>query len=213
MRLINHENVEELIREVFLVPQEIDRLPYGPIRANRNDFGLHPPTGGIFGKLQTLLDILTLLGRDFPQHVGDFFLLQVFEYLHGFVGLHLGNRRGHFLWRKNIRQFPTESFIQLKKQVGIQVDPQDAQQTPTLRSGKKGNGIGKVRVVHVFHASPDISFRCVFKGFHESRHQIGVHSRLLGLYPMDAILLGKLLLKLLFHEENAEATSTGKEVC
>ena len=79
------------VRQVRRLAHVVDGLPNGPIRRHRDELGLHPPSGGIFGIEQPALDRDTLGRR---QLFEDFLLIlfvEIFEQFDGVVGFKLAD--------------------------------------------------------------------------------------------------------------------------
>ena len=57
----------EPVGQIRRVAHVVDRLPDGPVRRHRDEFGLHPPAGGVFRIEQAALDLSRSDGGSFSR--------------------------------------------------------------------------------------------------------------------------------------------------
>src|SRR5450759_4191318 len=56
LRSFDRVDFVDPVRQVRRVAHVVDRLPHGPVRRHCDEFGLHPPSGGVFGVKQAALE-------------------------------------------------------------------------------------------------------------------------------------------------------------
>ena len=111
----------EPVGQIGRVAHVVDRLPHGPVRRHRDEFGLHPPAGGIFRIIQAALERVALRRRQFFE---DFFLVllvEAFEQFDGVVGFQFANALRDRLRFEFLEDFLADGVVDLVERREIEI--------------------------------------------------------------------------------------------
>ena len=121
LRVIDRVDFVEPVRQVRRVAHVVDRLPDGPVRRHRDEFGLHPPAGGIFRIKQAALERVALRRR---QLFEDFFLVlfvEAFEQFDGVVGFQFANAFGDRLRLEFLEDFLADGIVDFVERREVEI--------------------------------------------------------------------------------------------
>ncbi len=118
LRLVDRVDFIKPVRQVRRVAHVVDRLPHGPIRRHRDEFGLHPTAGGIFRIKQAAFERIALLGGKLLQDLFLVLLVHALEQFDGVVGFELAHAFGDGLGLELLEDFLADGivdFVQRRK--------------------------------------------------------------------------------------------------
>ncbi len=118
---IDRVDFVEPVGQIGRVAHVVDRLPDGPVRRHRDEFGLHPPPCGIFRIIQAALERVALGRRQLFQDLFLVLLVEAFQQFDGIVGLEFANAFGDRRWLEFLQDFLADGVIDLVQRREVEI--------------------------------------------------------------------------------------------
>ena len=121
LRVIDRVDFVEPVRQVRRVAHVVDRLPDGPVRRHRDEFGLHPPPGGIFRIKQAALERIALRGRQFLEDFLLVLFVEALEQFDGVVGFQFANAFGDGFRLEFLEDFLADGVVDFVERRKVEI--------------------------------------------------------------------------------------------
>src|SRR5262249_43952095 len=119
--VIDDINLEETVRQFDRFAQMVDGLTDGPGRRHRDQFGLHPRTGGIQRIFEAALDLRALRRGYLLQDLRLLFLWQILEQFGRVVGVELAHALRDGLRRQFLEDVLADRVVDFRQRREVEL--------------------------------------------------------------------------------------------
>ena len=144
MRIVDRVDFVKTLRQLRRVAHVVDRLSYGPVRRHRDEFGLHPPSGGIFRIFEAALERVALQRRQLFEDFLLVFLVHSLEQFDGVVGFQFANTLRDRLRLEFLEDFLADGIIDFVERREVEIGSRQFHKADTVVGIERPDQVAEV---------------------------------------------------------------------
>ena len=148
---IDDVELEELVRQVLIGAQVVDRLTHRPERRDGDELGLHAPAGGILGKIEAALQAEPLEGRHLREDFLPVLAIHVLEDVDRVVAVERRHAARHIARRQLLDQLRPDRVVDFGQRQVVELVAEHLHELHTLVGIQRLDhvtGVGGVERLH-----------------------------------------------------------------
>ncbi len=144
LRLVDRIDFVKPIGQIRRVAHVVDRLPHGPVRRHRDEFGLHPPAGGIFRIFKAALERVALRWRQLFEDFLLVLLVEALEQFDGVVGFQFANALRDRLGFEFLEDFLADGVVDFVQRREVEIRPGQLDQADAVVGFERRDQIAEI---------------------------------------------------------------------